>query len=223
MSSVAPSPGEGMSRVPSTLGEGLSNVSATTGTRRPGSRSRVDAVDGSSSPTVGSAASNSIGSPAGPSGGMRSVSSARGSRASLIGRLHFGSGLAPDDDVGTNITYPIRGDSIQEKTCRSSAGRRTFEQGDQPRQGDAQGVSFLDHRRGPIAHRAMRLRVTPDLEGARGEPLGVEEAGEPPRLAVVDRLADRIGVGRPTMANSAIVRARSSGCGAWSDRPGLPD
>ncbi len=127
MSSVAPSPGEVISRVPSTFGGGLSNVSATTGTRGPGSRSRVDAVDGSFSPTVVSAASNSIGSRAGPSGGMRSVLSARGSRASLIGRLHFGSGLAPDDDVGTNITYPIRGDPIQEKTCRSSAGRRTFE------------------------------------------------------------------------------------------------
>jgi hypothetical protein len=57
----------------------------------------------------------------------------------------------------------------------------------------------------------MRLRMTQDLLGARGEPLGVEEAGEPPRLAVIDRLADRIGVGRPTLADSAIVRARSSG------------
>jgi hypothetical protein len=38
----------------------------------------------------------------------------------------------------------------------------------------------------------MRLRVTQDLEGAQGEPLGVEEAGEPPRLAVIDRRADRL-------------------------------
>jgi hypothetical protein len=55
----------------------------------------------------------------------------------------------------------------------------------------------------------MRRRVTQDLEGAQGEPLGIEEAGEPPRL-VVNRLADRIGVGRPTIADSAFVWARSS-------------
>ena len=56
----------------------------------------------------------------------------------------------------------------------------------------------------------MRRRVTQDLEGAQGEPLGIEEAGEPPRFVVVNRLADRIGVGRPTIADSAFVWARSS-------------
>jgi hypothetical protein len=39
-----------------------------------------------------------------------------------------------------------------------------LEQVEEPEQGDAQGVAFLDHHRGLIAHDEMSLRVTQDLE-----------------------------------------------------------
>ena len=48
-------------------------------------------MDGASTPVVGAAESTALVSVAEPSGGMKVVSSARGSRASLIGRLRSGS------------------------------------------------------------------------------------------------------------------------------------
>ena len=70
-----------------------------------------------------------------------------------------------------------------------------FEQVDQPRQGDTQGVSTLDRRRGSITQVMKGPRVTQDVQGSPGECLDICEAGEQPRLTVDDHFADRLGAG----------------------------
>ncbi len=83
--------GDGISTVSFMLGDGATIVSATAGPRSPGFRSRVGAEGGALSPVVGAAESPVIVSSWELSGGIEIVSPARGSRASLIGRLRSGS------------------------------------------------------------------------------------------------------------------------------------
>ena len=92
--------------------------------------------------------STAIASIAGPSGGMKVVSSTRWSRTSLIGRLRRGSLVsAPTATLGTIQHIRTPGNYVQATTARSSAGRRLFEQAGQPRLSETVCESTFDHRR----------------------------------------------------------------------------
>ena len=88
---VSSPPVDGMSRVSPAAGDGATFASATDGPRPAGSRSSVGAIAAASIAVVGGDESTATVSLAEPSGGMKGVSSARGSCASLIGRLRSGS------------------------------------------------------------------------------------------------------------------------------------